>query len=343
MKRRAVSPLALVVMLLLAGTTLSACDRSGEPPAGAGQALVRVNGDEITLHQINYVLARLPKGQTADPELMRKIVEQYIDQQLLLQQALESGLHRDADVVQTLEQVRRQVLAQTYLERAVGAVAPPSEKEIDTYYRRHPELFAERKRYRLQQWEVGRTAPPAELARLVQASNVRAPQLIGWLKARNALASVQHVTLPAEQLPLELVPRLHGMKRGERLVWNRPEGTRVLVLVGTESQPLDRRQARAAIEKYLLAETRRARGDQELQRLRDQARVEWLQPVAVGRHTALQGRSSAAGGQEPEAAALQGRSSAAGRPEAAVLKEWSGGPATRAAPPSMMPVSTERN
>jgi len=296
-------PGARAAGLLLAGALLAACGRAGDTPSGGGQALVRVNSDEITLHQINYVLARLPRPQTEDPDLMRKVAEQYIDQLLLLQQALASDLHRDPDVVQTLEQVRRQVLAQAYLERAVGAVAPPSDREIDTYYRQHPELFAERKRYELQQLEIAKTAPAAELARLVRTRAVRAPQLIGWLKANNALVGAQRLTVPAERLPLDLLPRLHTMKRGERLLWNRPEGTRVLVLLGTESQPLDRKQARAAIEKYLLAERRQARGNQELQRLRDQADIQWLQPLTSDRHTALQGRSSAAGG--PEAIAAQ--------------------------------------
>lgn len=306
----------LVLALLV--TVLTACDR-GDASRPAGQSLVRVNSDEITLHQINYVLARLPKEQMQDPDLMRKVVEQYIDQQLLLQQALKSDLHRDADVVQTLEQVRRQVLAQAYLERAVGAIAPPSEKEIDAYYRRHPELFAERKHYRLQQWDIARSAPPAELARLVRQGNIGSPQLIGWLKARNALVGVQNLNVPAEQLPLDLVPRLHTLKRGERLIWNRPEGTRVLVLLGTESQPLERKHAHAAIEKYLMAEKRQARAERELKRLRDQAQIEWLQTPKPDRHTALQGRSSAARRPgTPEAAVLRGRPPA----EAAIRTEY---------------------
>src|SRR5687767_368011 len=91
--------------------TLAACDGASPPKnlKATSQAVARVNGDEITIHQVNYGLARVNTDEPIDQRLSRRVADQYIDQQLLLQKARESNVQRELAVMQALEETRRQV------------------------------------------------------------------------------------------------------------------------------------------------------------------------------------------------------------------------------------------
>ena len=98
--------LLLATTVLLAGPTLlAACGEKRDP--GASQSAARVNKDEITVHEINFVLQqqRNLRPEQADAAA-KQILERLIDQQLALQKAEEGKLDRDPRVVQQLEAVQ---------------------------------------------------------------------------------------------------------------------------------------------------------------------------------------------------------------------------------------------
>jgi len=70
----------LVVIASLFGLALGTGCEKKETPKVTTQVAARVNGDEITVHQLNYVLARMRSvtSQSA-PEAKRKILDRLID------------------------------------------------------------------------------------------------------------------------------------------------------------------------------------------------------------------------------------------------------------------------
>ena len=108
-------------------------------------ALARVNGVEISARQ-------LPNQQA---------LEKIIDRELLVQKALAAGLDKDPAVAETLDNARRQVLAQAYVERVATGGAKPTRDEVRAFYDQNPALFAERRIYRIRELTV---AEPADLA-----------------------------------------------------------------------------------------------------------------------------------------------------------------------------------
>jgi EpsD family peptidyl-prolyl cis-trans isomerase len=263
----------MIIAAITATAVLAGCQRSATDQTKS-QTVVRVNGDEITTHQISFALSRMNAGP-ADEAKTREVAEQFVDQQLLLQKAMENGLQRDANVMRALEQTRREVLAQAYLDRAVGHAPPPSSAEIEEYYRKHPELFAQRRQYELQQLTVDKTLPLNELERQVYASS-SISDLGKRLQAKGALLERENVSLPAEKIDLELLPKLYRMKPGERVVLDKPDQHLVVALVASELQPMSASEATPFIEQYLVAAQREERGLQELKRLRALAHIEWV-------------------------------------------------------------------
>lgn len=274
-------------ILAAALIALNACDNAPAPKSG-GQALVRVNNEEITARQVNYVLAHFPQDRRQDQGLARTVAERSVDQQLLLQMALKNRLDSDPDVMLAMEHARRQILAQAYLDKIGGEVAAPSEAEIKNYYSRHPELFAHRKMYRVQQIVVSRSLPFSALKAKVNGGMSTA-DLVRWLQAGKMLVNAGTSVSPAENISAEILPKLHAMKKGDRLAWETPEHHVVVVLLGATEQPLTQARAAPLIGKFLSGEKRRARGQEELARLRRSATIRWMGDFAE-RPTAVENR-----------------------------------------------------
>lgn len=270
----ALSALALSTMLVLNGCG----DKKAGEEQKATQVAAKVGGDEITVHQLNFELAKLGGNLAPEPskQAANQVLRGLVDQQLLMQKAIADKLDRDPNVVQTLEAARRQVLAKAYVDKITAAAAKPSEAEIKDYYDKHPELFSERRIYRLQELSVQVT--PDNVAQVTEKlAGVRnLNEFVEWLKANNIPARGGQSVKAAEQLPLELLPRLHALKDGQALTLSGNNTLNVLYLAGSQTQPVNLEQATPVIERYLLNAKKRELAEQELKRLRDATKVEYL-------------------------------------------------------------------
>lgn len=262
---------ALTAVLLVAG-----CG-GGSGSKGASQTAAKVNKDEITVHQINFVLQqqRGLKPEQADAA-SRQVLERLIDQQLALQKADDMKLDRDPRVVQQLEAVRREVLARAYAEKVGEAAARPTPEEIRKYYEDKPALFRERRVYSIQ--EITIEATPEQVAELRAAltSSKSINEFIDVLKARELRFQGNQAVRSAEQLPLASLDTFARMKDGQALIVPSATGAQVVVLAGSRSQPVSEEQARPAIEQYLLNDRKRKLVEDDLKALRAAAKVEYV-------------------------------------------------------------------
>ena len=250
---------------LIFATTLAGCDRVAADRADA-QLVARVNGIEISAHQI----------RTSAAPSVAQAVEKVIDRELLVQKALEAGLERDPLVKDSIDNARRQVLAQAYLDRAAGTRAAPSREEVRAFYAENPALFAERRIYRMRELVVSASAEMIDVLRAQAARTADLDELAAWLKTRNARFSAATETQPAEQLPLAFLPQLARMKSGEIAVFATPLGASVIQLIHAEDAPLGAEQAQALIEQFLAGRKRLEIAAAEVKRLRSSARIEYV-------------------------------------------------------------------
>jgi EpsD family peptidyl-prolyl cis-trans isomerase len=284
-------PSAVVAVLLAALMPMAGC---GEKKREAGIAAARVDGDEISVQQINTVLqARNLRPDQADAA-GRQVLERLIDQQLALRKALALELDRDPRVVQNLEAARREVLARAYLEKVGEAAAKPTAEEIDKYYEDKPALFSERRVYSLQEITIEARADqiPALRERLAATKNVN--DFIDWLKTNDFRYAGTQAVRTAEQLPLASLDTISKMKDGQALLVPTPTGVQVVVLAGSRSQPVRLEQARPAIEQFIVNERRRKLVEDDVKALRKSATVEYLGRFADGARPAA-GASTASG------------------------------------------------
>ncbi len=265
--------LALVVLLAACGG-----DDKKKP---ASQVAAKVNREEISVHQINAVLSRAGRLSPEQTEkASREVLDKLIDQELAVQKAIEKKLDRDPNVMQAIEAGRRQILSQAYLEQLTSSAAKPTPDEIRKYFDQHPELFSERRIYRLQEAAV---AVGADRVAAVQEQVAKAKslnELFAWLKANDIKFATNASTKAAEQLPMEVLPRLHQMKDGQVGLFANPNGLLLVQLVASQMAPLDLAAATPLIEQFTTNQRRGEIAAKEMANLRTAAKIEYQSSFA---------------------------------------------------------------
>jgi EpsD family peptidyl-prolyl cis-trans isomerase len=264
--------------LLLAVAITAGCGKKDEnKDKVATQVAAKVNADEITVHQVNNVLGRTPNitPETA-PQAKREILGRLIDQQLAKQQAIDKKLDRSPGVMQAIEAARIEILARAYLEQIAAAQPKPTAEEIKKYYADHPLLFVQRRIFSLEEIVV---LPKEGLAPKLQEQVAKARSLKDiavWLKSQDAKFTVNRVTRPAEQIELDLLPKLQAMKDGEIRLFQIGGHLNVLHVVATKAAPVDEANATPPIQQYLFNERSREAMVREMKRIKDQSKIVYL-------------------------------------------------------------------
>jgi len=276
MKSCHASFIALTVIAVL----LSGCEK----PASAVKAktVATVAGDKISETELNLALSRLGGLNEAQAaEAKSKLLRALIDQRLVAQAAKKAGLDKEPAVEIAMAQASRQVLAEAYAERNLKNVAKPADTEITDYYNQHPELFSQRRIYRIQELEL--KVDPSRMSEV--ESRLKSSHSMGdfvtWVKEQGIEGKTAMAVKPAEQIPLPLLGRLSQMKDGQvTILSTRPGQVLVQQLLESQLQPVSMEQAHSAIERVLMVQKRKELMEADLKKLREAAKIEYTSGYA---------------------------------------------------------------
>jgi EpsD family peptidyl-prolyl cis-trans isomerase len=271
---------ALALGLTLGVALLAGCERNKEKPAT--QTAAKVNKEEITVHQINFLLSQqraLPAAQAASAS--RQVLERLIDQELTLQKASDQRLDRDPRVVQQIEVARRDIISRAYLEKLGEGAPKPTSAEVEAYYQAHPALFSQRRVYNLQEVNIEASPEQVETLKKTLLGSKSFPDFVAYLKANNLRFTGGEAVRAAEQLPLAAVDQFGKMKDGQAIFNVRPTGAQVINLAASRSEPVTLDRARPAIEQFLLNERKRKLIADDLAALRGAAKIDYVGDFAA--------------------------------------------------------------
>lgn len=306
-----------VCLPLLMAALVAGCGDKKDAAAGEQEVAAKVNGTELTVAQVDYALQRIPNlDQDQAKATSLKVVRNLVDQEVIAQKALADKLDSDPEVVQALDAARRQILVEAYMERKLGTMAEPTDAEVEDYFNQHPELFAERKIYRLQEIAIKAPQDKHEAIRKQLDASKNLNDFVAWLKAENLPAKPAQGVKAAEQLPLDILPKLAQMPVGQAMVANAPDGLLVIVMAGAQSQPVTLEQARPALARVLKAMARQKAAKAELDALKAAAKIEYLGDFAeAGKVEAAASEAADAG--KAEAGPSEGATEIAGEGDSA--------------------------
>lgn len=194
-------PSALIVTM--ATLALAGCGdksaKSDSAKAPAGQVIATVGGDEITVHELNAELrgVQLPDGE-ARKEVERQALQAIVNRKIVAAEAIARKVDQTPGFILQDRRQREGLLAQMLQASIAGQAGAPDREAAEAYISKHPELFAERKFYVLDQIQF--PMPSAEVIKAMEPlkSLDQIEQLLSQrnIEYRRAPASVDTLQMP---------------------------------------------------------------------------------------------------------------------------------------------------
>lgn len=95
-----------------------------------GTPVAKVKEEVLTLEQLRSrgIVEKMP---------MMESIEEWVNEEVLIQEALASGLDKDPEVSELLKRARRKILLDAYLLRFSASVKEPEEGELEAFFESH--------------------------------------------------------------------------------------------------------------------------------------------------------------------------------------------------------------
>ncbi|MCS0589338.1 EpsD family peptidyl-prolyl cis-trans isomerase [Massilia norwichensis] len=265
----------LCAALILVAATLSACGDKATKEKKPGQALASVNGEEVTVLQLNEELQRAGVTAAQQDTASKQLLQVLIDRQLLQEAAAKENLDRDPKVMQAIDRAKSLIIAQAYLQKRVGNVTKPTSKEVEDYFNAHPEFFSNRKQFSMSEIVIGANDLTPEV-RAAADSAKSLEEVAVWMDAHKIKYGRTQITRSTADVPPQLSSKLLGMPKGQLFVVK--EGPRAMFISVNEVKdaPVTLAVAAPQIEQFLVNKKNKELASAELQRLRADAKIEYI-------------------------------------------------------------------
>lgn len=231
MKYRIITIAAGLVML-------AACNHKAE-----GQTVAVVNGQEITLSELNFELglANVPPG--SDKAAARsQVLQSMIDRRLLATQAKQESVDTTPDFINRKRRGEEALLIAMLSARRLNSVAVPSVRETDAFVASHPAMFANHQFWDLAQMQYQPPADPAIQAEIDKSHTY--PGLVAILQKHGVAVAQQKNRLDTAVVPAELFQKISSLPDGEPFIVRVGDRAIASVIVAREMRPIVGDQAR---------------------------------------------------------------------------------------------------
>lgn len=265
--RHGLAAKALISAMLL--MAVAACSEK-KASSGSSQVVANVDGQEITIHQVNNELAK-----TGGTQVTKQLLDGLVARQLLVNAAKKDKLDIDPAVLADMERARNLVLAQSYVARKLKAPARPSEQDIEDLYRKNPDWFAQRRQYEFSQLIIAGTNLTPELNSLMEQPGKRLEDIVSWLDGHRVQYARQQVVKTSADLPPQMNASLKNMERGALFVVIEGPTAILTSLQDIKSVPVSLAVATPQIQQYLMAQRQSQDSEQLVDRLKKDAKIEY--------------------------------------------------------------------
>lgn len=197
-------PIAITMCALAAALALTGCGRKQNDAAVVGQVVAHVGPDDVTQQEVDNELrlAGVPADKRSD-ELVKAALSRIIERKYLVQQARAAKLDREPTVHLDTLRSNEQILAGAYVQRDLAQKASSiSQSEVDSFIEAHPDQFAKRQVYQIEQVSF---APQKDMDALATATKdfktldqVEAKLNDLGIKFNRGTAALDGATMPPE-------------------------------------------------------------------------------------------------------------------------------------------------
>ena len=295
MSARARLSAALVLCALM---SLGACSRDASQASRAdqaGQVIARVNGEEITIHQLNAEAASVPMTGEDAKDVRKQVLRSIVYRTMLRQAAVKAKLDRNPNVRMLIDAAKDRVLAELYVDSQTGTTPPPTSDEIEKFITDNPLQFNERRIYTFEQLTLDAGKYASSMVALFDQKE-SFDQLRGYLDGKGITYQTAEVRLASTDFPKEVKDQLIKFGVGDNVVVRGTDTIAILKIKSWVEMPVDSSQAEQAAANTLHDQAIEARDATLRDQLLHGSKVEFLGDFAG---TAMNDKDSA----EPAASA----------------------------------------
>ncbi|WP_379551782.1 hypothetical protein [Qipengyuania sp. DGS5-3] len=237
--KTAKSKLLTGAMLAGAITLLAACgDRQPE-----GQVVAVVNGDEVTLQEVNAALgdAQVPEGEEAQT-VRNGALANVINRRLMAGIAREDGIDSTPEFIVRKRQVEEALLVQMLTQSAAAELDAPTAAQIDSFIAENPQMFAERKLIAANQIRFRTPARDDYIEALAEVTNM--DQAVAVLNRLGIEFERGNTRIDSGNLPNAMFQRMLEVGTSEPIIVPTPTVVTVSQILQVADAPLTAEQAR---------------------------------------------------------------------------------------------------
>lgn len=251
------------------GVALAGCSKKP-----TDQVIAIVNGEEISLPELNAELAQAQVPAGVDKKVaQQQLLQRLVDRRLLAQAAKESGLDRDPAFIVEQRRVNESLLVEKLAKRTNDSIPVPTAAEVDKFMTGNPSLFAGRQIYGVDQIAFATPADPTRLSALEPAKTQA--EVIAVLQKLNIPFQRANRAVDSASVPPEQMQKILSLPKGEPFVVPSQGQVTVNVITGAKAEPMPAADARAAAVRVLRAQSLSKLGEARLKEARGKAKIEY--------------------------------------------------------------------
>jgi hypothetical protein len=184
-------------------------------------------------------------------------------------------------VVAQIEAARNEILSRAYLQQVTAALPKVTADDTRKYYVEHPQLFSERRIFNIQEIVIAPNPEATEQLRKFAAAGRPAEEVVAWLNSKAIKFQGGNVTKPAEQVALDVLPKVHPLKDGQEIVFESPQTTTFWRVVRSEAAPVTEALALPRIEQFLSNQQSKQEIFNTMKRLRESEKIVYMGEFAT--------------------------------------------------------------
>ena len=145
---------------------LAACGNSGGDISKSSQVLARVGDKEITTTNFERQLANLSESVqklSTQGQGKRAVLEGLVNREILYAEALKKKVDKDTDIERKFEDMKKELIINTYLQNEIIGKIKVDDKEVTDFYNNNPSEYKNRTEIRISQIVVADEAKARDM------------------------------------------------------------------------------------------------------------------------------------------------------------------------------------
>jgi EpsD family peptidyl-prolyl cis-trans isomerase len=201
-------------LIAVALPLLGACSGNSAP---TGQVVARVNGEEVTVAELNHEAQSRGVTNAADPQAKQQLLQAIIDRKLLAQSAVEKKVDRNPEYLVMRKRTDELMLSNLFVRKSiVEGTQEPSRADVEAFANSRPTMFDGRVILAIDQITAPRPGDQRVMSQLAAAKSL--DEIDRSLAAAGLPRERTRVTWDSARMPPELAQRLLSLPPGEPFI-----------------------------------------------------------------------------------------------------------------------------